>query len=78
MSDAAEAADQLLSLVGAGEGGDAQARSPDADALLACFEACRAWLEKAQVCYAIGLFCHMSRSLLTLTHASGSRLAAPG
>ena len=49
MSDAAEAADQLLSIVGGGEGEEGQAVSPDADALLACFEACRAWLEKAQV-----------------------------
>ena len=57
MSDAAEAADQLLSIVGGGggEGGEAGGPdgdallAPDGDALLACFEACRAWLEKAQV-----------------------------
>jgi len=49
VSDAAEAADQLLSIVGGGGGEGGEAGGPDADALLACFEACRAWLEKAQV-----------------------------
>ena len=48
VSDAAEAADKLLWIVGCGEGEGEEARSPDADALVACFEACRAWLEKSQ------------------------------
>ena len=48
MSDAAEAAADLLHVAGAADGEDAS--SPDSDALLGCMHACRAWLERAQVC----------------------------
>ena len=53
VTEAAEAAEQLLHIisVGQGEQDEADARNPDAEALLACMEACRAWLEKAQVAY---------------------------